>query len=149
MTQPFVATDAVHAGETGVQHGAYAPRIVKYLANVTGTDDINVVIIPADTWVTRVWGRIVEELDGSGTLDFGYADSEDAFLDAADWTETTAEQFATNVGSSNASKPAGVYFTTATQLYFTVGGSPTKGQVEVVIETLEVANMDEVGTVTN
>jgi len=141
MTQPFVRTDAVHEGDSGVQGGAYEPKIIKYLHSVTGTDDINVVVVPAGTWVTRVWARIVEALNGSGTLDFGYADDEDAFIDAADWTETTANQFATNVGSTNASAPRGYFFADATQLYWTVGGTPTQGVVETCIETLEVDAM--------
>jgi hypothetical protein len=140
MTQPTVRFAATR-DSSSIQGVSFVPKIKTFKVTVTGADNLDFWLAPAGTFVSRVVAWIEDALNGSGTVEIGTSANADALIDTADWNEANANAVATNVGSSNADNPAGLFLPTATQMRITIGGSPTEGTVCGFIEYFELADM--------
>jgi len=101
-----------------------------YEVTVTGAGYVDLCAFPAGTFVTEVFGQIETELNGSGTVDIGIDSNDDAFIDNTEWTETTADQYASSLETT---APNGVYLPDGANLRVTAGGSPTQGVVRIAV----------------
>ena len=134
MNQPRLQVEAVHGGELSMDGQVYIPLTRTFEVTVTEAETIVAWKIPAGTFVKQAIAQIETALNGSGTVELGVDSNLDEFIDGADWVETNADAWATNLGSSNADQPNGKYYPTGGDMKVTIGGAPTAGKVRFVVE---------------
>lgn len=137
MAQPTLTVAPQHNTDEMVGQ-VFVEQSFAVQVSVSNSGTADLLTLPEGALVTRVYARIVDALDGSGTFEVGVSGNADALIDGADWVETTADEVATNLASSNADYPGGMFLPDGGTLIATVGGSPTEGTVEVVIFWLEL-----------
>lgn len=140
-TQPSIRFSKVQPeGMAGI---SFAPKIFTVELDVGSTGVIEVCRVPAGTIVFRADAWVVEALD-TGTVELGSTGDADGLIDTADYTETSLNAHATNVGSA-AATPEGIFFPTASRIVATVssstGGGIASGLIRFVIQSLEMGNM--------
>lgn len=147
MSQPVLRWMRTHSPPTegdfpGVDFGvSYEPKIVTVDVKVSGPGYADFLLLPAGTFVKGAFARVVDALDGSGTVELGTPDNPDMFIDTADYDEGTIAAWAQSLGSSNADNAEGEFFAEADLLRVTIGGTPTEGRIQMMIEFYELDNM--------
>jgi len=101
-----------------------------YQVTVTGAGTVDLCYLPAGTLITRVFAQIETELDGSGTVDIGVSADDDALIDNTEWTETTADEYASSLETT---APNGLYLPDGEYVRVTVGGTPAQGVVRILL----------------
>ena len=119
---------------------SYEPQYVLCDVEITGAANLDFFLAGKRVFIERVDLFVIEALD-DGTVEVGVSDNADALIDTADYTETTAGQHATNVGSSNADNPKGLYLKDGGQVRITVAGSATEGRVAVLLKIWDLTHM--------
>lgn len=134
MNQPRLQVETVHLAETSMLGAVYQKLSRTFEVTITAAGSVVLWKIPAGTFIDRVVAQVQTALNGSGTFEVGVDSNADELIDTADYTETNADAWATNVGSSNADQPNGKYYPSLADLKATVGGTPTAGKVRVLVE---------------
>lgn len=107
-----------------------APLVAGY--TVLAEWDEAIMIKRADLWVT-------EAFVGGMTCEIGVDTNQDALIDTADYDEAVLNAWATNVGSSNANFPNGMFLPAGDQLRATWDGTGTLGEICLVLELYRMA----------
>lgn len=128
------------AGPHGVQGLTLVPKAFLAGFDITGTGVDDFWTIPAGTFIQQVILNVETGLDEGATVEVGLDDNADAFIDTADFTDANAEAYATNIGSSNADYPKGLYVSASDLMRLTVAGTtaPTVGRVRVLVTYWEL-----------
>lgn len=130
------------AGPNGQQGISYVEKVLAFKKeSISGTSNNDFWVAPAGVFITQAFLRVDTGVDGSGTVELGTDSNADALIDTADYTEATAGNYATNIGSSNADNPEGLYLDAGDTIRLTVGGTPTVGAVSGFIKYFEVDAM--------
>ena len=124
---------------------AYVPKLYSYnvMAPVGGAEDILLLETADPIWIRQVWLRVIALLDGTTpTCEVGLDDNVDAFIDTADYVETTIDTFATNLGSINADFPNGVFLPAGDQIVAGFAAADmTVREVQIIMSVLHVDDM--------
>lgn len=124
----------------------YLPKVLTFKKdNISGTSNNDFWTAPTGVLISRAFLRIDTGLDGSGTAELGTDSNIDALIDTSDYTETTAGNYSTNIGSTNADNPEGLYLDAGDTIRLTIAGSPTVGAVSGFIEYYELDSMMDQG----
>jgi hypothetical protein len=124
----------------------YLPKVLTFKKdNISGTSNNDFWTAPTGVLISRAFLRMDIGMDGSGTAELGTDSNIDALIDTSDYVETTAGNNSTNIGSTNADNPEGLYLDAGDVIRLTIAGSPTVGAVSGFIEYYELDSMMEQG----
>lgn len=138
MSQPVLQIEVVRRPDVGVEGKTLLRKSMAFKVNcAAGTATL--ITLPAYAFVVRAFAWMQTALD-AGTLEVGYSGNADAFIDSADWTETTVNQIASNGDGTNADAKLGYLCTAATAVIATVT-SAASGVAYIVLEWYELGDV--------
>lgn len=132
MSQPTLRTKLTH-DPASMEGQSYAPIVVALKASASSGSGYNdIYTVPAGVWLEEAVIIITEAFDGSATVDFGLDSDTDALMANTEITEATLGDVVSTKAGSTA--PDGMYFTALDVLRVEFGGSPTVGEVTILLK---------------
>jgi hypothetical protein len=130
------------AGPFGFQGISFVPKVITFQKDaISGTSNNDFWVAPAGTFIAQACIFADTELDGSGTVELGTDGNPDALIDTTTFDASTADNWATNIGSTTAAAANGLYLPDGDTMRLAIGGTPTQGAVSGFIVYFEKADM--------
>lgn len=136
--QPEVRFNKV--GPHSLSGVAYVPKVIAIEKTIVATShNSDFMVLPAGSLITRVDAVVETAINGTNpTISFGTDGDANALIASTDFDVTTAGNWATNVGSTNATNPNGLYLHAADTLRIAlVCTNCTEGKVRFLMHYLE------------
>jgi hypothetical protein len=129
------------AGPFGQEGVSFLPKIATVKLAVAAAGNYDFMTMPAGTFVAEVIAHVAVALDGTPTVNVGTDANSDAFIDTLDFDATTVNTTLSSAASTNANSPNGLYLAAADTLRIAVGGTPTTGEVHLLVKWYEMDSM--------
>lgn len=138
---------AEHFNPGNISALAYVPKTIAIEKTITATVTQNVWAAPAGVFVSRVVAVCqLQSASTDATFVFGVDGDTNAFINETDFDISTTGNWATNIGSAAAPGAKGMYLAAGDNLALQVAGTTvTNGQVRVIVEYYELAEMFKSG----
>lgn len=126
---------------------AFTPKTVTITKDIDGAENDDFWLAPEGAFIQQAFAYVIEALNGtSPTVSLGTDGDAEALIASTDFDISTAGNWATNIGSTNATNPEGLFLPSGDFLRIAVVGTDvTSGKVGIFVQYYEVEDMIDRG----
>lgn len=126
---------------------AFVPKTITLTKEITGAENDDFWLAPSGVFIQQAFAYVIEALNGTTpTVSLGTDGDAEALVASTDFDISTAGNWTTNVGSTNATNPEGIFLPAGDFMRVAVVGTDvTEGKVGIFIQYYEVEDMMERG----
>lgn len=142
--QPSIRFDL--AGPFSKEGVSYLPKVLSFKkAGISGTENDDFVTLPAGTFVTQAFLRCDSTVTNSGVVTLGTDGDAEAFISSTDFDGSAIGNYATNIGSTTATNPNGLYLPDGDTIRLATTGTADAGEVSGIIVYFEMDAIEDEG----
>lgn len=134
------------AGPYGLEGLSFAPKVITFSkTGIAGTEDEDFWVAPAGTFIAQAFITVDTSVTNSGVVTLGTDGDPEALIASTDFDASTIGNYATNIGSTNATNPEGLFLNAGDTIRLATTGTADAGAVSGFLVYYEVDAMLGVG----